>query len=43
MPIISTAIFGFESLAISILLKNEEKYRNMLERKIISTDGENIY
>ena len=34
---ISTSIFAFRYLSISVLLKNEEKHINVLERKIIRT------
>ena len=36
-------IFGFRYLSISVLLKNEEKHVDILERKIIRTERENGY
>ena len=36
-------IFGFEYLSIFGLMKNEEKHMNILERKIILTERENVY
>ena len=39
---IYTVIFGFESLSVSILLKNEEKHVDILERKIICTEREKV-
>ena len=38
MPSVSTVIFGFGHLSISVLLKNEEKHVDILERKIIRTN-----
>ena len=42
MPSIYTVIFDFEYLSISVILKNEEKHINILERKIIRTEREKM-
>ena len=38
MPSIYVVIFGFGYLSIPVLLKNEEKHVDILERKIIRTE-----
>ena len=43
MPSISTSIFAFRYLSISVLLKNQEKQINILEHKIIRTETKNYY
>ena len=41
MPSIYAVSFGFEYLSISVLLNNEEKHMNTLERKIIRIKRKN--
>ena len=43
MPSIYTVVFGFRYLSILVLLKDEEKHINILQRKIIRTERENVY
>ena len=38
MPSMYAVSFGFRYLSISVLLKNEEKHVDILERKIIRTE-----
>ena len=42
MPSISAVIFGCVYLSISVLLKNEDKHINILERKINRTERKNV-
>ena len=43
MPSIYAVIFGFGYLSISVGLKNEEKHINILQRKLIRIERENVY
>ena len=42
MPSIYAVIFGFGYLSISVLLENEAKHVDILERKIIRTERKKI-
>ena len=43
MPRISTVILDLEHHSASVLLENEEEHINILERKIIPTEREDMY
>ena len=42
-PSIYDVVFGFGYTSISVSMKNKEKYVDILQRKIIHTERENVH